>query len=185
VRRAVLPQPVVVGVAALAPTALGVVAGLVGQHGCLLRFEVDLAFGVVVTLWLVQDVHGFEGKPRRCGRLPPSAVPSVNVSSPTGAPDDAYWQRPDPASTPPAPPPVAPPTRSPGYQGPPRADPPPADWRPPTISQPPPPRALPPQDMDALDDAEGSARTVTYGVGLVAGAIALILICLLCARAIF
>ena len=87
-RRAVLPQPLVVGVAALAPTAPGVVAGLVGQHGCLLRFEVDLAFGVVVTLWLVQDVHGFEGKPRRCGRLPPSAVPSVNVSSPTGAPDD-------------------------------------------------------------------------------------------------
>jgi hypothetical protein len=39
--------------------------------------------------------------------------------------------------------------------------------------------------MDALDEAEGSARTVTYGVGLVAGAIAIILICLLCARAIF
>ena len=109
----------------------------------------------------------------------------MNVSSPTGVPDDAYWQRPDPASTPPAPPPVAPPARRSGYQGPPRTDPPPAGWRPPTIAQPPPPRALPPQDMDALDDAEGSARTVTYGVGLVAGAIALILICLLCARAIF
>ncbi len=109
----------------------------------------------------------------------------MNVSSPTGVPDDAYWQRPDPAFTPPAPPPVTPPARAPGYQGPPRTDPPPPDWRPPTISQPPPPRALPPQDMDALDDAEGSARTVTYGVGLVAGAIALILICLLCARAIF
>jgi hypothetical protein len=39
--------------------------------------------------------------------------------------------------------------------------------------------------MDALDEAEGAARTVTYGVGLVAGAIALILVCLLCARAIF
>jgi len=109
----------------------------------------------------------------------------VNVSSPTGAPDDSYWQRPDPASTPSAPPPVAPPAPGSGYQGPPRTDPPPADWRPPTISEPPPPRALPPQDMDALDDAEGSARTVTYGVGLVAGTIALILICLLCARAIF
>ena len=109
----------------------------------------------------------------------------MNVSSPTGVPDDAYWQRPDPASTPPAPPPAAPPARPAGYQGPPRTDPPPANWRPPTISQPPPPRALPPQDMDALDDAEGSARTVTYGVGLVAGAVALILICLLCARAIF
>jgi hypothetical protein len=44
---------------------------------------------------------------------------------------------------------------------------------------------MPTQDMDALDDSEGSARTVTYGVGLVAGAIALILLCLLCARFLF
>ncbi|GGK83673.1 hypothetical protein GCM10012284_17240 [Mangrovihabitans endophyticus] len=43
---------------------------------------------------------------------------------------------------------------------------------------------MPGQDMDALDDAEGSARTVTYGVGLVAGAIVLLLMCLLCARAV-
>lgn len=111
----------------------------------------------------------------------------MNVSSPTGVPDDAYWQRPDPASAtlppPPAPAPKPPPGS--GYQGPPATTPPPAGWRPPTFAQPPAPRALPPQDMDALDDAEGSARTVTYGVGLVAGAIAVILICLLCARAIF
>ncbi|MCU7726801.1 translation initiation factor 2, partial [Actinoplanes sp. KI2] len=100
------------------------------------------------------------------------------MSSPTGFPDDAYWQRPDPAASPPATPPVTPPTPGDDYQGPPRTDPAAAGWRPQTISQPPPPRALPPQDMDALDDAEGSARTVTYGVGLVAGAIALILICL-------
>jgi hypothetical protein len=39
--------------------------------------------------------------------------------------------------------------------------------------------------MDALDESEGAARTVTYGIGLVVGAIALILMCLLCARAIF
>jgi hypothetical protein len=39
--------------------------------------------------------------------------------------------------------------------------------------------------MDALDEEEGTARTMTYGVGLVAGAVALILICLLCARALF
>jgi hypothetical protein len=44
---------------------------------------------------------------------------------------------------------------------------------------------MPAQDMDALDEDEGSARTVTYGIGLVAGAIALLLMCLLCARAIF
>ncbi|GIM96029.1 hypothetical protein Ato02nite_078220 [Paractinoplanes toevensis] len=112
----------------------------------------------------------------------------MNVSSPTGVPDDdAYWQRPDPSSAQPAPPPAVTPRPAPrdDYPGPPRADPPPASWRPPTIAQPPPPRSLPGQDMDALDDAEGSARTVTYGVGLVAGAIAVILMCLLCARAMF
>jgi len=114
----------------------------------------------------------------------------VNVSSPTGAPDDdAYWQRPDPASAAPTPaPPPAPAAKPPGdrgYQGPPRSNPPPPDWRPPTLAQPPLPRSLPAQDMDALDEAEGTARTVTYGVGLVAGAIAVILMCLLCARAIF
>lgn len=109
----------------------------------------------------------------------------MNVSSPTGVPDDdAYWQRPDPDS--PAPPSTTPePEPSPGYQGPPRQSVPSPNWRPPTIAQPPPPRALPPQDMDALDDAEGSARTVTYGIGMVAGAIALVLMCLLCARLLF
>ncbi|WP_246612617.1 translation initiation factor 2 [Paractinoplanes bogorensis] len=108
------------------------------------------------------------------------------MSSPTGVPDDAYWQRPDPDSARPAPEPEAPrPTPEPEYQGPPRTGRPSANWRPPTIAHPPPPRSLPPQNMDALDEAEGSARTVTYGVGLVAGAIALILLCLLCARMIF
>jgi hypothetical protein len=111
----------------------------------------------------------------------------VNVSAPNGVPDDdAYWQRPDPeqeGSGPVEPRPA--PDAGPPYSGPPRTDPPPPGWRPPVIAQPPPPRDLPGQDIDALDEAEGSARTVTYGVGLVAGAIALILMCLLCARAIF
>jgi hypothetical protein len=107
----------------------------------------------------------------------------VNVSSPTGVPDDEYWKRPDGEAEPVRPVPPRPERDpEPPYAGPPRSDPPPPTWRPPTIAQPPPPRALPPQDMDALDEAEGSARTVTYGVGLVAGAIALILMCLLCAR---
>ncbi len=110
----------------------------------------------------------------------------MNVSTPTGVPDDEYWQRPDPRyeadrPVPPTPAPDAPPP----YTGPPRTDPPPSGWRPPTVAQPPPPRTMPGQDMDALDEAEGSARTVTYGVGLVAGAIAVILMCLLCARALF
>jgi len=109
------------------------------------------------------------------------------VSARNGVPDDdAYWQRPDPnsaASRPEGPRPAPDPV--PQYSGPPRTDPPPANWRPPTVQQAPPPRSLPPQDLDALDEAERSARTVTYGVGLVAGAVALILLCLLCARAIF
>ncbi len=111
----------------------------------------------------------------------------MNVSTPTGVPDDdGYWQRPDEGSEPHRP---APPTPAsgpaPSYPGPPRADPPPPAWRPPTVEQPPPPRSMPPQDVNALDESERSARTVTYGVGLVIGAIALILMCLLCARVIF
>lgn len=110
----------------------------------------------------------------------------MNVSSPTGVPDDdAYWQRPAPGSTPPSPPPEPRAEPAERYEGPPRSSPPSPHWRPPTIGQPPPPRRLPAQDMDALDEAEGSARTVTYGVGLVAGAIALILLCLFCARILF
>jgi hypothetical protein len=106
----------------------------------------------------------------------------VNVSASTGVPDDAYWQRPDPEATPaepPAPDPV------PKYAGPPRTNPPPGNWRPPIVSQPPPPRNMPAQNLGALDEAEGQAKTVTYGVGLVAAAIALILMVLLCARVIF
>ena len=53
------------------------------------------------------------------------------------------------------------------------------------IAEPPPPRELPAQNVAALDEAEGAARTVPQGVGLVVGAIALIVMCLLCARFIF
>jgi hypothetical protein len=111
----------------------------------------------------------------------------VNVSTPTGVPDDdGYWQRPDERSEPYRPvPPTPAPDPVPPYAGPPHADPPPPTWRPPTVAEPPPPRALPAQDFAALDESERSARTVTYGVGLVVGAIALILMCLLCARVIF
>ncbi|WP_239137954.1 translation initiation factor 2 [Actinoplanes regularis] len=109
------------------------------------------------------------------------------MSSPTSGPDDdAFWRRPGPDAAPLGRPaqdqPATP--ESPSYPGPPHTDPPTASWRPPTIATPPPPRHMPAQDMDAIDEAEGSARTVTYGVGLVAGAVALILICLLCGRAL-
>lgn len=49
----------------------------------------------------------------------------------------------------------------------------------------PPPRPLPPQDLPGLDADEGSARTLTYGVGMIASAVLLVVICLLCARIIF
>ncbi|KUL29352.1 translation initiation factor 2 [Actinoplanes awajinensis subsp. mycoplanecinus] len=112
----------------------------------------------------------------------------MNVSSPTsGPPGDAYWQRPGPdaasLSRPPQDQPATP--EPPAYPGPPRTDPPSVHWRPPTIATPPEPRHMPGQNMDAIEEAEGSARTVTFGVGLVAGAVALILICLLCGRALF
>ncbi|MEV4479473.1 hypothetical protein [Micromonospora coxensis] len=48
-----------------------------------------------------------------------------------------------------------------------------------------PPRSLPPQDMEAMDTAEQQAQRLTYVVGAVAGAVLLILLCLLCSRALF
>jgi hypothetical protein len=46
-------------------------------------------------------------------------------------------------------------------------------------------RALPAQDDDAIDTTEAEARTITYGVGMVAGALALILLLVICGRLIF
>ena len=63
--------------------------------------------------------------------------------------------------------------------------PPPPDWRPPVLAQPPAPRSLPAQDEAALDEQESAARSMTYGIGLVAGAILLIVSCLLCSRLLF
>ena len=39
--------------------------------------------------------------------------------------------------------------------------------------------------MDAIDGQEGEARTVTYGIGMVAGAVLLIVLLILCGRALF
>jgi hypothetical protein len=44
---------------------------------------------------------------------------------------------------------------------------------------------MPAQDETALDEAESSARTITYGIGMVAGAILLIVMVLLCSRLVF
>lgn len=51
--------------------------------------------------------------------------------------------------------------------------------------QPPAPRQLPAQDITGLEEAERSARTLTYGVGMIAGAVLLVVMCLLCSRALF
>jgi hypothetical protein len=72
-----------------------------------------------------------------------------------------------------------------GYAGPPPTEPPPPDWRPQLIVEPPPPRQLPAQDASGLDRAEVSARTLTLGVGMLAGAVLLIVVCVLCSRVLF
>jgi hypothetical protein len=51
--------------------------------------------------------------------------------------------------------------------------------------QPAPPRRLPAQNHGAIDDDEAKARTLTRGLGLLVGAILLILLCALCGRVLF
>lgn len=101
--------------------------------------------------------------------------------------DDLQWRRPigaDPAADR-----AAPPTNGsppvPEYAGPPRAATPPPHWRPRTLIQVPAPRPLPSQDSAQLDTEEKAARTLTYGVGMVAGAVLLIVLFVLCGRALF
>lgn len=99
--------------------------------------------------------------------------------------DDAQWRRPTEQPAP-GPPPQSPevPWR-PTYPGPPPTTPPPKDWRPEFVVQPAAPRQLPGQDHAALDAQERAARTLTHGIGLVAGAVLLVVLCALCARALF
>ena len=98
--------------------------------------------------------------------------------------DDSFWRRPAGTSEPnsrqdvPAPAPA-------GYAGPPKAGPPPFGWRPPVVVQPSTPRAIPPQEHSAIDDREQTAETITSGVGLIAGAIMLVLVLVLCGRWLF
>ena len=96
--------------------------------------------------------------------------------------DEQLWSRhTDSAAQAPQPstPPVAP------YTGPPPtvfAGP---DWRPRTLIQVPAARSLPEQDDAAVDEQERSARTVSYGVAMIAGAILLIVLIVLCGRVVF
>jgi hypothetical protein len=103
----------------------------------------------------------------------------------TGHDDDAQWRRPA-EGTPSLQPPAAPPDAEPApYAGPPTQPPPPAGWRPPTVMKFPPPRTLPPQDGPRIDAEEQQARTISYGVAMITGAIMLLLIVVLCWRAVF
>jgi hypothetical protein len=102
--------------------------------------------------------------------------------------DDLQWRRPPEGGGPTPGRPPAPedePAAPEPYTGPPPTTPPPPDWRPRLLVQPPPPRELPAQDDDALDAQEREARTLTYGVGMVAGAILLVILLVLCGRALF
>jgi hypothetical protein len=102
---------------------------------------------------------------------------------PAQAWDEQQWRRPSPASESGVTPPAAP--EQPVYTGPPRSDPAAATWRPQTVIRVPPARQLPPQDDAVVDAQEQRARTVTYGVGMIAGAVALIVLVILCGRVLF
>jgi hypothetical protein len=106
--------------------------------------------------------------------------------------DDQQWRRPIEPTRPAGDSPDGqgtggnPPAHTPPvYTGPPRTTPPSPDWRPRTLIQVPPPRRMPAQDGARLDSQEREARTITYGIGMVAGAVLFIVLIVLCARALF
>jgi hypothetical protein len=53
------------------------------------------------------------------------------------------------------------------------------------VNEPLPPHELPAQDHDRLDIEEQAARTLTQGIGMVVGAILIVLLLILCARSVF
>jgi len=113
----------------------------------------------------------------------PGRVPGHPAGQSPAGDADAPWRRPSadtPSLVPPAKP--APPPAPEAYPGPPRAAPPPSNWRPPVVAPTVPPRDMPTQDHDRMDAEERASRTLTQGIGLVAGAIILILFFVLCAR---
>jgi hypothetical protein len=112
----------------------------------------------------------------------PSSPDADPGNYPAQAWDEQQWRRPAPGHEP-APPPTRP--AEPVYTGPPRTDAAAATWRPKTVLQVPPARRLPPQDDGVIDGREHQARTVTYGVGMIAGAVALIVLIVLCGRVLF
>jgi hypothetical protein len=47
------------------------------------------------------------------------------------------------------------------------------------------PRQLPPQDPSVIEGTERRALVATYGVGMIAGAVGLLVLIILCGRVIF
>jgi hypothetical protein len=97
--------------------------------------------------------------------------------------DEKQWRRPAEPTGPRAAPDDAPGANQ--YAGPPRPIPPPPGWRPPTMITVPAPRNLPAQDPDSVDRQERRALVTTYGVGMIAGAVCLVLLIVLCGRVVF
>ncbi|MGI5247103.1 translation initiation factor 2 [Dactylosporangium sp. CA-139066] len=100
--------------------------------------------------------------------------------------DDAYWRRPADGTgglEAPPPTPEAPPSAP--YTGAPRSTPPPHGWRPPVVENPAPPRTLPAQDVERIEREEQAATILTKGMGIFAGAVALVLLLILCGRVLF
>jgi hypothetical protein len=173
---AVGQEAVIVRVGALAPSVVGIVAGLLGEDRFVVAGEVDVA--VVVGMRFVR-VH----RRRLTDRAGQGSVDGVTQPpspySQQGS-DEQIWARPTydggaPTGTPPAV----------HYSGPPRAVPAPPGWKPPTLIQVPAAHALPEQDDKALDQQERAARTITNGVGMIAGAIALLVLIVICGRVLF
>ncbi len=75
--------------------------------------------------------------------------------------------------------------RASGYTPPPPTVPPPAGWQPPRLLTPAAPRELPDQDHAAIDRAEERARAVTAVVGIIATAVVIALLLVLCGRLVF
>jgi hypothetical protein len=100
--------------------------------------------------------------------------------------DEQVWRRPADGTGSYAPPVSAAPAKEAStYAGPPQTVPASANWRPQMLIQVPEAHSLPAQDDAALDEQDRAARTVTYGVGMLAGAIALLVLIVLCGRILF
>jgi hypothetical protein len=184
-RRTVLEQAVVVGVGSLAPAVIGVVAGLRRQDR--LAIVVEGNFAIIIGdrfVWFHARRLTPSGEAARIGTVDgvTSSPPGPSPYSPQGS-DEQIWRRPVSGAGQPPPPPVAP--SAPAYSGPPPTIPPRAGWRPRLLMQVPEARTLPAQDDAVLDEQERSARTITYGVGMMAGAIALIVLFVICGRVLF